>query len=149
MTVPIKTAWRNNRRWLIPALAGIMLLMSGFSAAAASKNKTGALFSAAYLLQICERDAGGTETVPGGSAACQSYISGIIDYHNLLRSLGTAPSIDICVPADVKLNDLQTIVFRYLQKNAQHDAFVAAPAVVLALFEYYPCDKPKPRSRRR
>ncbi|HPF79143.1 MAG TPA: Rap1a/Tai family immunity protein [Alphaproteobacteria bacterium] len=100
---------------------------------------TGALISGAYLLEICKRDAEGKEVVPGGSTACQAYIAGIIDYHNLLRSLGTAPSIDICVPNTVKMSDLQDIVWKYLEGNAQHDAFIAAPAVSLALFEVFPC----------
>ena len=123
---------------MIPALAGIMLWAAMVPAQA---QKTGALFSGAYLLQLCKRDAAGKEVVTGGSSACQSYISGIIDYHNLLRSLGTPPGIDFCVPPSVKLNDLQTKVWSYLDKNAQHDVFIAAPAVALALFEYYPCDK--------
>lgn len=100
---------------------------------------TGALISGAYLLEICKSDADGKELVPGGHTACQAYIAGIIDYHNLLRSLGTAPSIDICVPNTVKLSDLQNIVWKYLEQNSQHDAFIAAPAVSLALFEVFPC----------
>lgn len=101
--------------------------------------ETGALISGRYLLNICERDADGKEKITGGSTACQAYIAGLIDYHNLLRSLGTAPSVDLCVPNTVKLNDLQDIVWVYLRDNAHHDAFIAAPAVSLALFEVFPC----------
>lgn len=101
--------------------------------------ETGALISGGYLLQICNRDADGKETVVGGHTACQAYIAGLIDYHNLLRSLGTAPSVDLCVPNTVKLNDLQDVVWTYLKDNAHHDAFIAAPAVSLALFEVFPC----------
>lgn len=105
----------------------------------AKAQETGALISGAYLLEICKRDAGGKELVPGGHTACQAYIAGLVDYHNLLRSLGTAPSVDLCVPNTVRLGDLQDIVWRYLEVNAQHDAFIAAPAVSLALFEVFPC----------
>ncbi len=101
--------------------------------------RTGALISGAYLLELCRRDKDGNELVAGGHTACQSYIAGLVDYHNLLRSLGTAPSVDLCVPNTVKLNDLQDIVWKYLDANAQHDAFIAAPAVSLALFGVFPC----------
>ncbi len=105
----------------------------------AQAQKTGALISGAYLLEVCKRDSDGKEIVPGGHTACQAYIAGLVDYHNLLRSLGTSPSVDLCVPNTVKLGDLQDIVWKYLEQNAQHDAFIAAPAVSLALFEVFPC----------
>lgn len=105
----------------------------------AQAQKTGALISGAYLLELCKRDENGNELVAGGHTACQSYIAGLVDYHNLLRSLGTSPSVDLCVPNTVSLNDLQDIVWKYLEQNAHHDAFIAAPAVTLALFEVFPC----------
>lgn len=105
--------------------------------------KTGALISGGYLLELCKRDKDGGETVKGAHVACQSYIAGIVDYHNLLRSLGTSPNIDLCVPNTVKLNDLQDIVWKYLNANKHHDAFIAAPAVSLALFEVFPCKSTK------
>lgn len=107
----------------------------------AHAQKTGALISGAYLLEICKRDAKGKEVIVGGHTACQAYIAGLVDYHNLLRSLGTSPSVDLCVPSNVKLNDLQDIVWKYLERNTQHDAFIAAPAVSLALFDVFPCKK--------
>ncbi len=96
-------------------------------------------FSGAYLLQICEKDDKGKEKVPGGHGACQSYIAGVIDYHNVLSSLKIAPKVDICIPQKSTLNDLHDIVLAYLQKHGEHDSFVAAPAVTMALFEVYPC----------
>ncbi len=100
-----------------------------------------AIFSGAYLMELCTRTVEGTETVKGGHATCQSYIAGIIDYHQLLRSLGTSPSVDFCVPESVKMNDLQDIVWTYLAQNAENDQFIAAPAVALALFEAFPCSE--------
>lgn len=105
--------------------------------------QTGALISGAYLLEVCKRDAAGKETVAGGHTACQAYIAGVVDYHNLLRSLGTSPSVDLCVPRTVTVSDLQDIVWKYLEQNSQHDAFIAAPAVSLALFGVFPCKKRK------
>jgi hypothetical protein len=99
--------------------------------------------SAAYLHQVCARDGKGAETVVGGHTACQAYIAGVIDYHNLLKTLGTAPSVNICITNAAKPADLQDIVWRYLDKNAQHDAFAAAPAITLALAQVFPCKKRK------
>ena len=99
-------------------------------------------FSGNYLLSMCSSDAKGNELTSGGHIACQAYISGVLDYHNLIHSLGTAPSIDFCVPDTATLNDLQAIVTRYLSKNRNaHGSFTAAPAVALALFNAYPCRK--------
>ena len=101
-----------------------------------------ARFSGDYLLQMCASDQKGNELIPGGHAACQSYISGVMDYHNLIRSLGTAPSVEFCVPENVGLNELQQVVANYIFKNKkQHGAFVASPAVALALYNAYPCGK--------
>lgn len=108
---------------------------------AAQKQKNGALISGAYLYQLCKRGQNGAEEVAGGHAACQAYIAGLVDYHNLLQSLNIPPSVDLCVPPSTNLNDLQDIVWRYLERNTQHDVFIAAPAVSLALFEVFPCKK--------
>lgn len=99
-----------------------------------------ALFSGGYMLQLCERGEKGEEIVVGGHTACQAYIAGLIDYHQLLRSLGTSPSVDICVPDDANMNDIQDIVYEYLLKHEDSDGFIAAPAIALALFEHYPCE---------
>lgn len=99
-----------------------------------------ARFSGSYLMQICDMDADGAETVAGGHAACQSYISGVLDYHNLMQSLNLAPKVELCVPERVTLYQLQRVVINYLRTNVQHDAFVAAPAVTMALYEMFPCE---------
>ena len=39
--------------------------------------KTGALISGAYLLEVCKRGQNGQELVPGGHTACQAYIAGL------------------------------------------------------------------------
>ncbi|MFP4314368.1 MAG: Rap1a/Tai family immunity protein [Alphaproteobacteria bacterium] len=99
-----------------------------------------AQFSGAYLIHVCGSDAKGKEIAPGGHIACQAYIAGILDYHNLLRTLGTAPSVDFCVPKNTELKKLQTQVFSYVFKHRQqHGSFTAAPAVALGLHNAYPC----------
>lgn len=103
-----------------------------------------AQFSGDYLLSMCASDKDGRELVKGGHMTCQAYIAGVLDYHNLIRSLGTAPSVDFCIPDGIGLNTLQTQVASYLFKNKeQHGAFVASPAVALAMHTYYPCGKKK------
>lgn len=99
-----------------------------------------AQFSGSYLLHICGSDKNGKELVPGGHIACQAYIGGILDYHNLQRSLGTAPTVDYCVPENTNLKTLQAQVYSYVFRHQkQHNVFTAAPAVALALYNYYPC----------
>lgn len=121
--------------------ACVLLLMFFMTPGFALAKEGGAFVSAAYLYEMCARDKEGGEKVKGAHTACQAYISGVIDYHNLLRTLKTQPSVDICVPNTTPLGQLQDVVWNYLHKNGQHDAFAAAPAVTLALSTYYPCKK--------
>lgn len=125
-----------NLRSILIIAALIVLTLTG-----SMQRAEAARFSGAYLMKICSVDAAGNETSPGAHAACQSYISGVIDYHNMLRSMKIAPAIDFCIPETVTLNEIHVRVLRYLQDNAQHDAFVAAPAVLMALYSSYPCGK--------
>jgi hypothetical protein len=101
-----------------------------------------AQFSGSYLLHICGVDKNGKELAAGGHIACQAYIAGILDYHNLQRTLGTAPTVDYCVPNEVNLKTLQSQVYSYVYRHQkQHNVFTAAPAVALALYNFYPCKK--------
>jgi len=109
-----------------------------------SKESRAAQFSGAYLLHVCGVNEHGLELVPGGHIACQAYIAGVLDYHNLMRSLGTAPGVDYCVPQKTSMEELQKVVYVYIYKNRkQHGAFTAAPAVALAFYNAYPCKKKK------
>lgn len=103
----------------------------------------GARFTGAYLLKICDTKEDGKELVEGGHTACQAYISGVVDYHNMLQTLKIAPATAICVPETVPLNVLHQNVLKYLRINKHHDSFVAAPAVTMALYQIYPCKKRK------
>jgi len=123
-----------------------VLALSFFSSAARAQDTAG-FFSASYLEELCRSD-NGREVLKGGHTACQAYIAGVIDYHKLMKTIGTAPTIDFCVPNTTPMKRLQEIVWTYLALNGQHSEFVAAPAVTLALYEYYPCKKAAPRKRR-
>lgn len=116
-----------------------LLLLTGITLAMLAHPAGAAQFSGAYLNKICGVNDKGQEISPGAHAACQSYISGVVDYHNMLRSMKIAPEIDICVPDHVTLNEMHLQVLKYLEANPQHDSFVAAPAVLLALYAKYPC----------
>lgn len=135
-----------RRILFIPALAGMLFCAP---AKVQAQDRTSGFFSAGYLLALCESDAKGREIVKNGHTACQSYISGVVDYHKLMKTLGTAPTIDFCVPNTEPMKKLQNIVFVYLARNKQHVEFVAAPAVTLALYEYYPCRTKKKSAPRR
>jgi hypothetical protein len=134
---------RGAARFASAALMALLLSATGAPPAHAAK------FSGAYLLQLCELGKNGKEVVKGGSAACQSYISGVLDYHSVLQSLKIAPKLDVCVPASVTLNELHGIVLDYLRTNPQHDGFIAAPAVMMAIYQVYPCRAAKSKKKRK
>jgi len=97
-------------------------------------------FSGEYLYKVCALDKKGNEIVKGGKIACQSYISGVIDYHNMLRSMDLTSDMNFCIPQDTSLNELHLKVLMYLtERNKLHRKFVAAPAVTMALYSFYPC----------
>ncbi len=97
-------------------------------------------FSGEYLYKVCSIDKNGNEIIKGGKIACQSYISGVIDYHNMLRSMDLTSDMNFCIPQDTTLNELQLKVLMYLsERNKLHRKFVAAPAITMALYSFYPC----------
>lgn len=99
-------------------------------------------FTGDYLLHVCASDEQGRELVAGGHIACQAYIAGIMDYHNILKTMGTAPSVDFCVPDDVGLYKVQSKIQSYIFRNRQqHSSFIAAPGVALGLFTAFPCKR--------
>lgn len=101
-----------------------------------------AQFSGEYLIKVCAVDRLGREVVAGGKIACQAYISGVIDYHNMLRAMDLTSDMNFCIPESVSLNELQIRVLAYLYKRAKlHRKFTAAPGVAMALFSLYPCSK--------
>lgn len=100
-----------------------------------------ARFSGAYLRKICSMDKSGNELIKGGHTACQAYIAGVLDYQNVLKSMNMAPKVDICLPKKATMWDLHKIVLVYLIRNHTHDQFIAAPAVIMALHQVYPCKR--------
>ncbi|MCB1782790.1 MAG: hypothetical protein KDI13_02235 [Alphaproteobacteria bacterium] len=102
-----------------------------------------ARFSGEYLLKVCMLDKNGGELIAGGKIACQAYISGVIDYYNMMKSFEDREKMkgfDFCLPDDVSLNEVHLRVLSYLiEHKKMHRQFVAAPAVMMALSAAYPC----------
>ena len=99
-----------------------------------------AQFSGEYFLKVCAVDSSGRELIKGGKIACQAYISGVIDYHNMLRAMDLTSDMNFCLPENVSLNELQIRILAYMYKRAKlHRKFTAAPGVAMALFSLYPC----------
>ncbi len=99
-------------------------------------------FSGEYLMKVCALDRNGNERVRGGKVICQSYISGVIDYHNTLRAMDLTSDMNFCIPNDETLNDIHIRVWAYMTRREKlHNQFVAAPGVAMALFSFYPCKK--------
>lgn len=123
-----------QKTWLF-ILLGFLALTPFSHKVAAQDIVVSAEMSAKNLLSIC------TSTEEMDIAQCAGYIQGLVDYHILTRSLGTAPSVDFCVPSDVPTESLVIVVRDYLTHNTQHQSFIAAPAVALALYDMFPCAK--------
>lgn len=103
-----------------------------------------ARFSGDYILQVCGIDKDGKELSPGSHIACQAYLSGIIDYHAVMKSLGQYPGVDFCVPEGTGLNEIQNNVVAYIYRHKHEQGpFIAAPSVAIALSKAYPCKKKK------
>ena len=80
---------------------------------------------------------------------CMGYIAGVIDYHMMLQSLGTAPTIDFCLPENISIEQATVVVLKYLRSAPQNGDFIAAPVVTLALHDSFPCAAPAARTRKK
>lgn len=81
---------------------------------------------------------------------CMHYIAGVIDYHTLMQSLGTAPTIGYCLPETLTMQQAAFAVIAYVRKMPQHADFIAASVVPLALNKLYPCrSATKPASKKK
>jgi hypothetical protein len=74
--------------------------------------------------------------------ACVHYVAGVIDYHTAMQAVGTAPTLPFCIPASIGMPEAAFVVLTYLRLNPQHEGFVAAMAVPLALNKAFPCKTP-------
>lgn len=124
------------KKALIPAALCLCLWLYGRPAMAA-------YVTGGDLAEYCRGDK------PQNTLKCMNYIAGVIDYHVMMQSLGTAPTTDFCLPEDLPLEEASVTVMRYLKKSPQHASFIAAPAVTMALHETYPCGPVVPSKKKK
>ena len=82
-------------------------------------------------------------------AGCIYYITGVIDYHFLMQSFGTAPTIDFCLPESISKEQAAVIVMAYLRTSPQNDDFIAAATIPLALNKAFPCKAAEPKKKKK
>ncbi|MDB5478313.1 MAG: hypothetical protein JWM96_808 [Alphaproteobacteria bacterium] len=121
---------------LLPVLA--LFLSAALLTSRPARAVQGAMMTGRNLALLCSN----TEKADN-QFACQSYIAGIIDYHNLIRSLRAAPSVDFCLPRELTMGQIRLIVYNYILRHSEHQDFIAAPGVAMALYSAYPCKKAK------
>ena len=77
------------------------------------------------------------------SAACQAYISGVIDYVKLVEwtqiGAGRRSGYSWCEPSNLGSEGAARLVVRRLTRNPEDRAKPAAAVVFLALAEAFPC----------
>lgn len=131
----------QQTQYPIPFFTSFLFLCSFFCGmflhAPAAHAVEGALVTGKTLILLCN------SAKQDDRFVCQSYIAGVVDYHRLIKSLGTAPSVDFCLPKDIKMEQIKTIVTQYLMTRTEHQDFIAAPAVAMSLFSAYPCKRGK------
>ena len=93
------------------------------------------------LLSMCRME--GTDKATHLSSFCETYVAGVIDTQNMLKSMDFVTPVTFCIPEQYSIQQVTEIVLNDLASSPQHDHFVAAPAVTLALFKAFPCKKKK------
>lgn len=119
-------------------LAPILLLAVLLFGLAAPRPALAGFVTTADLERSCM--SGKRELVNG----CLQYIAGVIDYHILMQSFGTQPTIDFCLPDNITLEDAGVAVMSYLKSHPQHDA-IASAVIPMALNYAYPCHPRPPK----
>lgn len=124
--------WRGVRR--VCAVAALVVGLAGFGYFMTPATKAeSAYMTGDLLLRKC------STSNDDPNFSCRGYIAGVVDYHRLVRSLGTAPGVDFCIPTGTSMDIVTEVVIQYLAANPQHEDFIAAPAVAMALYQAFPC----------
>jgi len=114
-----------KRIWILAAILTCLWFTSQPAAAAYVTGKD--------LKNECRSDK--TEDMMG----CMNYVAAVIDYHIMMQSMGTEPSVDFCLPPSLSIEKAAVTVMVYLRRQQQLDDFIAAPSVAMALHDSYPC----------
>lgn len=117
----------------------LIMLLIGLSSPAVAK--TTSYMRSIDLLSMCRnKDENSTLNL---SSFCETYIAGVIDMHNMMRSMDFTTPVTFCIPEQYSIRQVSEIVLNDLSASPQHDHFIAAPAVTLSLFKAFPCKTKK------
>ncbi len=117
---------------------GLSLVIFSFQGALAQHNNTTnttpEIITGSKLVSLCR----GNNVVQ--TEKCDGYVQAIVDYHNLIKSLGVAPSIDFCITPRATKAEKRDVVVEFLLEHPEHLSFIAAPGVATAFYVEYPCE---------
>lgn len=119
-------------------------------AALSVMNGSAAATTPAQLLQSCQsvlRAAGATDKatvqIPVAGLECWYYMSAVQNMSAVVDQDGR-PLLDICAPAGTTLIQYVRIFARYAQRHPEKDTDNAAPLVLHALLDAFPCGARRP-----
>ena len=118
-----------------------VLLMLTVSFPASAKVSFNSYMRGIDLLSMCRNKEMNTKVIT--PSFCETYVAGVIDVHNMMRSMDFTTPVTFCIPEQYSIQQVTEIVLNDLAASPQHDHFVAAPAVTLALFKAFPCKTKK------
>ena len=116
------------KRGLMKRVLAVLCCLAGFSGTASAQ-----YLETKDLARMCLSDK------KEQMSACINYVAGVVDYHTLMQSFGTAPTIDFCLPPEVSKEQAAVIVMAYLKTVTENDEFTAAATIPLALNKAFPC----------
>ena len=121
----------------------LSMLLSGLahSDAALAEGRSAAYMRSIDLLSMCRME--GADLDINLPSFCETYIAGVIDTQNMLKGMDFTTPVTFCIPEQYSIKQVSEIVLNDLAASPQHDHFIAAPAVTLALFKAFPCKKKK------
>jgi hypothetical protein len=108
----------------ISILASALLLVSSTAFAQVG------FYSGSELLASCED--------PAHRPECMQYIAGVLDAHSYDLSRFGSPR-DFCTPEDVTLDELETVVVKWLKEHPAKLRVTAANLVMLAFVDSFKC----------
>lgn len=115
-------------------IVSLMIMLSAFGGILAARPAAAAYLTGADLYAACN------SKESKDVLTCMGYVAGVIDYHVMMQSMGSEPTAtDFCLPADLSMEKAAVRVMLYLKRNPQNGSFIAAPAVLMALSQSYPC----------
>ncbi len=117
----------------------IIFLILAFIPSAHAAEKVMSYMRSIDLLSMCRME--GVDKDKNLPSFCETYVAGVIDTQNMLKTMDFVTPVTFCIPERYSIQQVTEIVLNDLAASPQHDHFIAAPAVTLALFKAFPCKK--------